>query len=455
MVLWDSIGVLLEKYLNAYTLVGGVLALAFILFVTLWAKDIRAAMFIFLVVILFTGAENAMIHTVCYVLRWIILALIVLRIFKKNVQQKLPLVSMLCLIIILFAYLSAFQAPSLFRGLVFATVYLLCFFVFFVIFYGEVRTEQDVEKWYQLFAYMGIFFILLALFSYVLNPSVYSRGMGGRFTGFFANSAEMARSIIFGASILIWSGLRMKEHYFKQFIFYGVAAIGLIFLLLAGSRGALGGMAIILAILSFRFKRKMTLFILPALIIGGIYLVPKVLMSASEQYTQHLTSLEEASRPMLRELGVQRFLERPIRGWGLGSLSDINADVCPDFVSLHNLYLNYLVEFGLPGFLVIMTLFLVTYLRTIKLAINGRTEVVKEMALFNMAWLTTLFLWGYVDTSVNDPSKIYFYWMLILIVISQVLVEINAMYGYNMLYPCSEDQQDGYISGDLNEIEQC
>lgn len=434
---------LFKEYLGPGTLALGILCLLLVLFATLFAKDLRISIFIFLLVLIFTDSANLFVRILCYVFRWLILAMITIRLFLGRVRPKLALVQVLFVLWIVAAMFSVIQAPSTFRGVVFGVVYLLCFFVFFILVLSEIETEEHLQRWFKMFTVLGWTFALLAFGLFILNPREYR--YAGRLALTFGNPQTLGRALVFAGAIFFWNGLRRTGNLLRQSVYYIAALVCAFLIFLSGSRGAIGGFAIILVFFALHYRRKMALLVIPLLVISASYVVPQILAYAPERFATHVAGLETAHRPMLRELGVQRFKERPVRGWGLGSVSDTRADVCPRFTGFHNAYLDYLVEFGLPGFLIVMTVLLYTFLRVWRLALFGaRTEYIRDAAWFVGAYLGSLFVWTYFDGSIANPASVHFYWLFILIVFTECLVRINKQIEYDFADEYSHEIRQVY-----------
>jgi len=420
----ESFTILFQRHFGPGMLIGGGLLLILVFFATVSCKDLRFSIYIFLLSIVFTSLANPVLYVAAYALRWLILVFILGRMISGKSRITISKVGILFGLWTVVAIMSAFQAPSIFRGLVFGVIYFLCFVVFFLLMLGEITTEEHMQDWFKMFSYLAWTFVLLSVVVFVIDPS--ARGGQGRFIGIFRTPMTLSRVLVIAGTIFLWHSLRHYNRRLPALIYFGIVAVCSFLILLAGSRGALGGFAVTLAIFALHYRKKMALLVIPALIIGGFYIVPKVLYTSSKEYVRHITTLESNVRIRLREQGIQRFLERPILGWGIGSLSDIHSPVVPRYQSFHNSFLNFLTEFGLPGFLVVMTVLVYTYLRIWRLALfDSQTEYIRDVAWFIAANLTTLFLWNYWDGALSNPSQIHFYWLLVLIVLTQCLFQIN------------------------------
>lgn len=444
---------LIKEHFGPGILLLGILCLLVVIFATFLAKDMRMTICLFLLAIAFSASVNPVIHLGCYIVRWLILGLISARLLLGRNKIKLSLIQILFLLWVIVAIISAFQAPSRFRGLVFGAVYFLCFLVFLVSMVSEIETEEQIRGWFKMFSFLSWLYIVFSFALFIMNP--YEFSYTGRQGLLFGNANITGRILLFAATVFLWKGLRQKGRLAYQLICYTMTILAAFLVFLSGSRGAIAGFAITLLVFALHYRKKVAVVIIPLLVISGFYIVPKVMAIATERFVEHVTSVEATSRQELRELGIQRFKEKPILGWGLGSLSDTRADVCPVFVSFHNSYLNYLVEFGTPGFLVVMTVLIYTYLRLWRLALFlARSEYIRDVSWFILAMLTVMFAWNYFDGALSGLSSNHFYWLILLIAFTECMVRVNRQIEieHSVIGEYSPETEQSYDSITANSV---
>lgn len=443
--MWDTFGQLVKEHLTAGTMILLLIGVAIILFTTLFAKDLRWSIGLLFLVFVFTLTADPFAHMVFYILRWAFLILITLRLVFRPVH--LPRVSLIHILFLLWASiatLSAFQAPSIFRGVAFGFTYFLAFTVFFLMVPISMTSEQEIKRWFRMLIYVSIVLIVIPFVMYVLDPWRYVQ-QTGRIAVLYANPVALAGSMLFSSTLFIWIGLESRGHILRQIICYTVTSSGVFLMFLTGTRGSLAAFAIFLMVLCFHYRMKMAVIILPLLILGSIYIVPRIMQRATKQFTAHLVSTEITSRIALRELAFERIKERPVRGWGTGSISDMRSQVCPNYVSFHNSYLDYAVEIGIPGFLVVMGLLGYTYLRAAKLALfAAQTRYIKAVAWFILASLTRIYAQALVEGFMATPIYFGFYWFLLLAALTESLWRINSEIGKTVEY--HEDGMDAQLA---------
>lgn len=426
-MLWDTFGQLVKEHLTAWTMILLLIGMVIVLFTTLIAKDMRWAVALFLLAVVFTGSANPAIHMVFYILRWVFLALITSRlIFRHEKLPRMSLVHWLVLLWVAISILSAFQAPSIFRGVAFGVIYFLSFIVFFLLAPISMGGEQQIKLWLRMFTYFAITILLLSVGLYISDPSGFSRE-GGRLTLLFANPGHLSDMLLFSSILFLWFGLKSEGHIFWQLICFLLTLFSAFLMLLTGTRGALAAFAIAIIVFCFHYRTKMIFLILPVLIAGSVYIAPRVLATRSRTFQLHFLSLRTTHRPALRKLAIERIWEKPVLGWGLASVSDMRSPVCPNFVSFHNSFLDYAVEIGVPGFLVVAALLGYTYIRAGMLAaFVARDKYIKDMAWFVVANLTAMYALALFSRIISTPNFFHFYWLWFLVVLTECLYHINS-----------------------------
>ena len=442
---WETFGQLIKEHLSFGTMLLLLAATAVVLFTTLFAKDLRWSIALLFLVFIFNTIAHPVVHMIFYILRWVFLILITFRLaFHLEHPPRASLVHILFLLWAAISIFSAFQAPSIFRGVAFGFTYFLAFTVFFLLIPVSMTSEQEIKRWFRMLIYVAIVLITIPLVMYVLDPWAYVQRTG-RIAVLYASPVSLATSMLFSSTLFLWIGLESRGHILRQIICYTATFSGVFLMFLTGTRGSLAAFAIFLMVLCFHYRMKMAVIILPLLILGSIYIVPRVMQRATKQFATHLFSTKTTHRPALRELAFERIRERPILGWGLGSASDFRSPVCPGFVSFHNSYLDYAVEIGIPGFLVVMGLLGYTYIRSVILALFvARTRYIKAVAWFMLASLTYLYAQALVEGFMATPVYFGFYWFLFLAALTEFLWRINSKIEETVEY--HEDGMDARLA---------
>ncbi len=426
-MLWDTFDQLAREHLTAGTVTLLLISMAIILFITLFAKDLRWSIGLLFLVFLFTSTADPLAHMVFYILRWAFLILIALRLVFHPVH--LPSVSLIHILFLSWATIatvSAFHAPSIFRGVAFGFICFVAFTVFSLIVPVSMTSEQEIRRWFRMLIYVAIMLIIIPSVMYILDPWGYVQ-QTGRVAVLYANPAALATTMLFSSALFLWVGLELRGHILRQMICYAATFSGVFLMFLTGARGSLAAFAIFLLVLCFHYRMKIAVIILPLLILGSIYIVPRIMQRATKQFTEHLVSTETTDRSVLRDLAFERIMEKPISGWGFGSASDMTSPVCPGFVSFHSSYLDYAVEMGVPGFLVVMALLGYTYLRAAMLALfAAQTRYMKAVAWFILASLTYAYAKALVEGYMATPIYFGFYWFLFLAALTESLWRINS-----------------------------
>lgn len=217
------------------------------------------------------------------------------------------------------------------------------------------RSARDMIQWRRIF--LVCLLPLPYCFKVVLNQYLavsswhYSHDLriAGTFTDLGANemgaySATLAL-VCLGCILSCWSNIKLRTIFIIFFVFSGTC------LLYSYSRG--GYVAFILGVILIMFRYKNTsklllpLFIVMAIGLGN--LPPSIQERFSSINSDEKERDESAhSRFVFWEVAFNKFLERPIFGYGFGTVQD--ARVNPYEMDTHNYYVKMLVERGLLGF---------------------------------------------------------------------------------------------------------
>lgn len=226
-----------------------------------------------------------------------------------------------------------------------------------------------------------------------------------------AFSAFMAL-ISLGCIISCWDSKKWRYIFIACFLFAGMS------LLYSYSRGSyisflLGAVVIIL---NFKNRKKL---IVPLALVTLIFMLnlPK---SVEERFSTIGASEEERddsaqSRFVFWGIVFEKFLERPIQGFGYHSAQDKRIN--PHEMDTHNYYVKMLVERGVIGFITFIAL-LLAFKRLIKENLNYNSESpVKYGLLLGMlgAWFALVLGNMFGDRFSHYPIITYFWVMIALI----------------------------------------
>ncbi len=335
-----------------------------------------------------------------------------------------------------FASLSLIPAHTFRQGLELVTYFLLGFLIIKV-----VTEKKQFFRIYAVLVGMGIFEAVYGLFElYSKNPRIlfYKKVYGldsasGTFVNrnHFSGYLEMILPLAFGLIIarlefFDWSGLRWKDRLLKLseknlavnlLISLGILAISLgiifsksrsgMFLLIFSFFLLFGG-----AWISFRKKNKqmtwtriflVVMFIFLALVAIGIGID-----SSLERFA--LDRLLYENRPTYWSNSLTFFTEYPVFGTGLGTFPMIYPDweIGRDMMRLyhaHNDYLEYLVELGAIGFILLISGIFLLLGRTMRAWLRRGHPEVKALVLGGLISIFCMLFHSITDFNLHIPAN--------------------------------------------------
>jgi len=250
---------------------------------------------------------------------------------------------------------------------------------------------------------------LLAIYSVALQPSSQfataitgARGLPGvadlgvgRFFGFYADPNSVAFMLgygIFFAIALMNVGRSSCHREIPRTILLSMACIMVVALVVTFSRAGLASFAVGLAFLVRKRASDARIWLFLAVAAAIAYLFRPAIMArfGALQITGYGSRL-----PELR-LGLREFAAAPLTGIGLSSFRPkLRSEGMGSVPVIHNTYLRFLVELGLPGFLILVWFCMALFRRY-----RRNTNQVNEAASSLLYWLNAGFGASFLATGV-------------------------------------------------------
>lgn len=232
--------------------------------------------------------------------------------------------------------------------------------VIFVVMVNVVRTEKRLRGLLFLALFASIWLSLGAINDYRLNlMTVEGYRVGGRGTGIFGNSNDMALFLVTGVPIAIaffFSG----HGPVRKLLFGACATLMMAAIVLTYSRGGFVGLIAVLAFLAWKIGRRQRLTV----VVCGVILIALLLVLAPGNYAARVASIfipsldPVGSSEMRREIlyrSIWTALRHPLFGIGMGNFHNVSLR---ELVS-HNAFTQVAAEMGMAA-LVCYTMFIVT-----------------------------------------------------------------------------------------------
>lgn len=174
----------------------------------------------------------------------------------------------------------------------------------------------------------------------------------------YFDQLRYANHVIF-FTIGITMYLLVSAHGMKQVVLLGILAGLAIFQYWSGGRAAIGLSILLLLLFSITPNKKplLTLKVWSVLIVAaGLYFL--IIENGIRDIVAASTSNFTTGRIHIWHCGVQAISQKPLWGWGLGSLNGIEPMAPCLYTGMHNAFLQYSLRLGLPfSILVFLILF--------------------------------------------------------------------------------------------------
>lgn len=181
-------------------------------------------------------------------------------------------------------------------------------------------------------------------------------------------------------------------------IFLFLLLINMIGLIISFSRGAILGVYVSTFVVLFFSRKKKWLSIYAAATLFFVLSYSAITLLFPDQYSTFFQGgdLSARVRPLLVQIGIEMFRDRPILGFGLGGYMD-NVMGYGYLMALeaHNTFIQILVEYGIVG---LSTFFLVIF-RSIKGYVSyvrhGESEVLRTLSIGGIASMVAVLVDSY------------------------------------------------------------
>jgi len=303
-------------------------------------------------------------------------------------------------VVILFSWLNnidLWEYKSLFIPLVIMS---LCYL-------SLAENGSDTEQQLTLFIYIFIIWTLInTLFSvfhlitgghyfFLSSPSGQSYGIIDRGYGLIgiANSLGMTYSIAipFLAALALTNTKNMK-------VFLFLFMINVIGLIITFSRGAILGtyISMFFVLLFLKEKKWRNIYVVFTLFIFFSYSAIIVLLPGQYAYFFQGEDASAKGRPLLVQIGIEMFMDRPIMGLGIGGyLANTYRYGLSSVLEAHNTFIQVLAEHGLVGlsaFIYVIYRSMKGYFRYLK---NGESEMMRTLSIGGLASIVAILINGY------------------------------------------------------------
>lgn len=265
-----------------------------------------------------------------------------------------------------------------------------------------ILTFKDQESWRKMFIVSIGSAVLVILYGVAAAAGIgdfVGSGLCSRFAGALGNPAYLGTFLIFSIFYALYLGIQNLQTFkllnFETLLWFGLAFIFAIFLLLSQTRGAVLGLGVgILAFLGYllftlpnKKHRWYILSLISILIILGTFavkyrqsidLMPFCKEGGNRILDISLGAETFQTRLLLWQESFEAFKERPILGWGPENFSAAFEKYYKPYFTTwydraHNIFFDYLVMTGALGLLSFIGIFVAYYWQFFK---AGKQEII-------------------------------------------------------------------------------
>ncbi len=276
---------------------------------------------------------------------------------------------------------------------------------------SRVDSPERLREFNKLVAYIAIPVTLL----HMISPLVYENAVaGGRFQSYSSRPTGFA--IVYSLFVvpLFWLSMYEKRKLVRQTATV-FALIGMVLILLSGTRNATVATLIGIGVLWWVFRTRIFVYFVALAMVG---LVVQILLSGDENIEFVSSRLQSTENTRLEAWALYARLtaESPLLGYGYDGLrSAVYGAQLVDFVSrfaainvpgVHNYYLGLAVRFGIPALLLSLAIHFFAF-RTAWRVVFSRivSEEDKKLYILPAAMLTVMAAEGLFEDTMGSTGK--------------------------------------------------
>ncbi len=256
-------------------------------------------------------------------------------------------------------------------------------FLFFLVSGAVLTTDKLWRTWWLTFISASALVAGYCVIQLLGGAPIHQGGV--RVDGTFGNAAYLASYLLFAIAISLWQALASKG--WLRYVLFALAFVQVVIVFFTATRGAilaLVGAALVGSLLwafeSGKKSRKIALAVVVGIVViaGTFFLAKSTPFIANDPTLSRIASIgpkDLTVRFTLWSMAGEGIMERPITGWGQEGFNYIfNEHYRPSlfaqepwFDRAHNVFIDWLVAGGIPGFL----LFLATFMMAIYALYRG------------------------------------------------------------------------------------
>jgi len=369
-------------------------------------KSVRHALGLWLVIMIAHGFlvglfGSGVIHLPLFTGLLILVFIVIQKQWRPVQNASLLIFGILTVIMLLAAVQGLDTGRSAFIVLLYLKVFMLALLIG-----GVLKTDKDV-KMLTLYCLAGtVFGALIAIYQYKTGAFALQNIYVERAGGLSSDPNDTAMLLLAGVPIAVYWAHVSEKLTLK--VFFLICILVLLFgLILTGSRGGFVSLVLVAMIFYFRKPTIKASFVGIILVITAVIIAPQ---SYKDRIGTLVTGQDERgksleSRSTLLKTGIKAFFNHPVLGVGAGNYSSaFNLAKGMKMVSntgnsigksrnftAHNMYLEFFIENGLIGGLLLLSIF---YMSIKNLFTYDKGQYGNKISQFSFGFCTSLALLG-------------------------------------------------------------
>ena len=291
------------------------------------------------------------------------------------------------------------------------------------------QTPKTIVDAATVFAGIGVLMTGIHLIALLTFPDSFLKG---RFTSILPLPTSFGNNYVLFVGAMLWR-LLIGGKWLVTAVTAASLAVGVLMLLLSGTRNALLVMAFVLLVLLLASKARVTIIAGLALIIGVLiaaeFLLETNVFRHATERAGNTQSLE--IREQVWKFTWEHIQEKPIIGYGLGVGSALIATDLPSWnrLNAHNAYLGIWLQLGVVGVVSVVVLYLGTMvIGGLIVFSSGIPRDITAAVALPLATLTGLFIGGMFEENLSNRGGLQqVIWGLDICMIQAVWAQVRSI----------------------------
>lgn len=356
----------------------------------------RELMFLLIMAATFSGAMWSAVDSGSTVIRWVILVILALNVFRLRVYPGTPLVLLLSYVFLGIGFITfseelAWSIQT--GGLLLLTV------LTGVALADTMHVRADVRRVLYIFLASASAWFVIAV---ITLPQLMAAKGGGRFSGAITSAPLFVNTGGVLLIISVWATLCSRKNWLR--FACGCLAMALVVLLFVSGQRT-GTLAGLIGCTPLLFRKKVSNLVLMVALMGVVALAGVRLATANKSQVEFLKkrylSTSTTGRTKIWKDAITEIIKSPIIGRGHGSDRSFAVKY---HRPTHNVFLAVWYNTGIVGLLLYVSAYAAAAIQCLRLIRGGRDQEIRDLARVTLGMCMALGAMGMTET-LASPSN--------------------------------------------------